>query len=256
VDRREYEYCLSSIKGLAFPNKRGLSIRSSIQLADEKISVISGLGLWLSTAIGRSMAFDENFTYVVTTVAITCTYFPHDLVAWVLSHLHGKLEISVCGPVVYEEKLGISSNSLLIMVKTACNSSSASCNPLSKGSVQMAIRVGRSFRTLVNEISCYTVAKPADRQNLYSTSVLYHCQYEILNAEETACVQSAAQSMLQWLLDIEVKPHWHAVSFVALQGRDDEKSSIVRVKLQDLFARYPSFLFKNTGKRPPRAIVY
>ncbi|OCK88440.1 uncharacterized protein K441DRAFT_669206 [Cenococcum geophilum 1.58] len=356
VDQKEYKYCLSSIGGIAFPNERGLSLRSCIQSADQKMSTISGLKLRLSAAIGRSMAFDDNFTYIVTTVAtlmafysleyitealcymaldqggheeeinirysirqtrltpvlrkfvesvalhvvnagstlqvlppelqkfyvhkhplspetfsaltmaiqrsneemlITCTNFPHDLTSWLLSHFHGNLEISVCGLVVYEEALGRVPKNLRIIVKTSCESASKiSCASFSEGSVEMAARVGGSYQTLINELSCHTVAQPVDRQKLYTTSILYHRQHEILNSQETAEVHLAAQCMLKWLLDIEVRPHPHSVGFIALQGREDESRFNKRVKIQDLVARYPSFVFKNKGQKKDNMIVY
>lgn len=356
VDRNEYEYCLSSICGKAFPNESGLRIRTKIQSADRELSTISGLRLRLSAAIGRSMAFDNNFTYIVTTVAalmafyslenitkalcymaldqggheeeinitysihqtrltpvlgkfvesvalhvvnagstlkivppelqrfyvhkhplspetfsaltmaiqrtneeilITSTHFPHDLISWLLSHFHGTLEISVCGLVVYDAALGKVPQNLVIIIKTSCEAATqASCAPLAAGSVEMTTRVGGSFHTLVKELSCHTVAKPIDRQKLYSTSTLYNWQHEILNSQEAAEVHLAAQCMLKWLLDVEVAPNSHSTGFVALQDREDERAFNRRVKIQELMARYPSFVSKNKGRKQGNAIIY
>ncbi|KAF2268572.1 hypothetical protein CC78DRAFT_565446 [Lojkania enalia] len=356
VDRKEYEYCLSSIGGLAYPNERGLSIRSNIQSADQKMSTISGLKLRISAAIGRWMAFDDNYVYIVTTVAtlmafhgiedttealcnmaldegghqnetrmrysihrtrltpvlrkfvesvalhvvnagstlkilppeiqkfyvhkhpldpsmfsaltmaiqrsdgemlITCTNFPHDLVSWVLSHFHGYLEISVSGLIVFEEALGRVPKKLLILVKKSCEDESVgSCVISGQDIVEMTTRVGGSFQTLFSDAACHTVARPADRQKLYSTSMLYHCQHRILTQQETAEVHLAAQCMLKWLMDLEVRPHRHSVGFAAWQNGEEEHRRYKRVKIQDLMARYPSFIFENCGQKNSSIIVY
>lgn len=74
IDKQEYQYCISALEALTFPNQKGLDIRQRVQASEDKVLSISGLKLRLSTSIGRWMLHDTHYVYVVTTVA-TCMLY-------------------------------------------------------------------------------------------------------------------------------------------------------------------------------------
>jgi hypothetical protein len=61
---------------LAFPNSQGLSVRNNLLDTPPKLK-IEGLQLVRSGALGRILAFDPDYYYLITTVSTLLRY--HDI---------------------------------------------------------------------------------------------------------------------------------------------------------------------------------
>jgi len=87
IDKLEYQNCLDRMRGLAFPNEKGLEIRQQVQKSEEKLRPIAGLKMILSGSIGRSMLWDPDYTYIVTTAATAMSYHGLEFAAKVLCNM-------------------------------------------------------------------------------------------------------------------------------------------------------------------------
>jgi len=74
IDEAEYDYCIGRARALAFPNQAGISIRQQITSSEAKIAQLGGLRMRVSSSIGRWLLFDEDYAYIVTTVAAVMAY--------------------------------------------------------------------------------------------------------------------------------------------------------------------------------------
>jgi hypothetical protein len=74
INKPDYLYCLEKSRALAHPNEQGLLIQDQIKRSEAKISKAGGLQLIRSASIGRWMAFSEDHSYLVTTVASIARY--------------------------------------------------------------------------------------------------------------------------------------------------------------------------------------
>jgi hypothetical protein len=74
INKADYLYCLEKSRALAHPNENGLLIQEQIRRSEAKISKAGGLQLMRSASIGRWMAFSEDHSYLVTTVASIARY--------------------------------------------------------------------------------------------------------------------------------------------------------------------------------------
>ena len=68
--------CAKLAKGLAYPNKNGTRLQTSIAAADARIPFINSLSLklWYSGSLGRMMSRDSDYCYMVSTVASLITH--------------------------------------------------------------------------------------------------------------------------------------------------------------------------------------
>jgi hypothetical protein len=80
IPEGEFAYCLEKSKALIYPNDNGLKIRSRLRESDAKLKAkpyVAGLRLVNALSIGRWMADDPDYCYLVTTVAALFT--KHDM---------------------------------------------------------------------------------------------------------------------------------------------------------------------------------
>jgi hypothetical protein len=80
IPEGEFAYCLEKSKALIYPNDNGLKIRSRLRESDAKLKAkpyVAGLRLVNALSIGRWMADDPDYCYLVTTVAALFTN--HDM---------------------------------------------------------------------------------------------------------------------------------------------------------------------------------
>jgi hypothetical protein len=80
IPERDFAYCLEKSKALLYPNDNGLKIRSRLRESDAKLKAnpyVAGLRLVSALSIGRWMADDPDYCYLVTTVAALFTQ--HDM---------------------------------------------------------------------------------------------------------------------------------------------------------------------------------
>lgn len=87
IDETEYEYCIGRARALAFPNEHGISIRRQVTSSDAKIAKLGGLRMKLSSSIGRWLLFDEDYVYIVTTVATIMAFHKLPFAAEVLCNM-------------------------------------------------------------------------------------------------------------------------------------------------------------------------
>ncbi|MCJ1323464.1 hypothetical protein MMC10_000124 [Thelotrema lepadinum] len=80
LSETEFDYCITLMQGLVVPNERGLEIRKKLALDSDPQS-LCGLRLTSAGSIGRMLAWNPDFVYMVTTVAALMTYHrPEDAV--------------------------------------------------------------------------------------------------------------------------------------------------------------------------------
>jgi hypothetical protein len=80
IPEGEFAYCLEKSKALIYPNDNGLKIRSRLRESDARLKAkpyVAGLRLVNALSIGRWMADDPDYCYLVTTVAALFTN--HDM---------------------------------------------------------------------------------------------------------------------------------------------------------------------------------
>lgn len=73
----EFGYFQNLARGVTFPNDSGLRIRHMLLEAIPKFKKIGGLHLLNSGSIGRMLAFDPEYCYMVSTVSVLLAY--HDI---------------------------------------------------------------------------------------------------------------------------------------------------------------------------------
>ena len=74
LSETEFDYCITLIRGLLTPNEDGFQIQKRITLGDVVTKSICGLRLTFAGSIGRMMAWNPEYTYIVTTVAAFTAY--------------------------------------------------------------------------------------------------------------------------------------------------------------------------------------
>lgn len=75
IPDEEFQHFLSQTAGLAYPNENGLQLRKKIDNSSHRLK-LGGLDLLRSGSIGRMLAYDSRYCYVVTTAATLMSY--HD----------------------------------------------------------------------------------------------------------------------------------------------------------------------------------
>ena len=78
LSETEFDYCITLMQGLVIPNDRGLEIRQKLILGDPDPKSLCGLRLTSAGSIGRMLAWNPEFVYVVTTVAALMAYHEPD----------------------------------------------------------------------------------------------------------------------------------------------------------------------------------
>lgn len=87
IDESDFQYCVEQSRAVAYPNEQGLEIRQSILQSENKIARAGGLHLIAAGAIGRWMAFSQDHTYMVTTVATATKYQGMDFASKLLCEM-------------------------------------------------------------------------------------------------------------------------------------------------------------------------
>lgn len=87
IDNLEFKYCIDLARGLTYPNTHGLQIQTSLVECEKKYAKVSGLRLIQSGSIGRWMAFDMDYCYMVTTVAAIMTHHEYQFAAEALYNM-------------------------------------------------------------------------------------------------------------------------------------------------------------------------
>ncbi|KAL9074542.1 MAG: hypothetical protein Q9157_004337 [Trypethelium eluteriae] len=78
IDELSFATCAKQARGLAYPNENGLVIRDSIEESDQGLKgLLKGapLNLVISASLGRMMARDVDFCYLVSTVSVLTNYW-------------------------------------------------------------------------------------------------------------------------------------------------------------------------------------
>jgi hypothetical protein len=70
----EFKYFQSLTRAVTFPNEDGLRIRDGLMDAIPKFKKLGGLHLMQSGSIGRMLALDPNYCYIVSTVSVLLAY--------------------------------------------------------------------------------------------------------------------------------------------------------------------------------------
>ncbi|KAL6722205.1 hypothetical protein ACLMJK_001312 [Lecanora helva] len=87
IDKSEFKYCIDQARGLTYPNSHGLQIRTSLMDCENKYAKVSGLKLIQSGSVGRWMAFDMDYCYMVTTVAAIMIHHEYQFAADALCNM-------------------------------------------------------------------------------------------------------------------------------------------------------------------------
>ena len=69
------------------PNEHGLQIRTSLLECEKRYAKVSGLRLIQSGSVGRWMAFDPDYCYMVATVAAIMTHHGYQFAAQALCYM-------------------------------------------------------------------------------------------------------------------------------------------------------------------------
>ena len=81
LSETEFDYCITLMHGLVFPNEKGLEIRKNLSLGNGDSQSLCNLRLASTGSIGRMLAWNPEFVYMVTTVAALMTYHrPEDAI--------------------------------------------------------------------------------------------------------------------------------------------------------------------------------
>ena len=69
VDEYSFTKCAEKARCLAYPNANGVTIRNQIEEADKRLHTVRGapIGLLVSGSLGRLMARDADYCYIVST---------------------------------------------------------------------------------------------------------------------------------------------------------------------------------------------
>ena len=89
LSETEFDYCITLMHGLIVPNENGLEIRRKLSAGSVGTGSrrLCGLPLTFEGSIGRMMAFNPDFVYMVTTVAATMVYHPPEYAVDVLCNM-------------------------------------------------------------------------------------------------------------------------------------------------------------------------
>ncbi|KAF5720070.1 hypothetical protein FMUND_4354 [Fusarium mundagurra] len=184
-------------------------------------------------------------------IFITSDLFPGDLVLWLMTHFHGVLEISLNGKVVLEEAAGTDDFRTILAISSKCTASECSGNNRIKVAT---ILDGKPTTLLDGNHWLHHESRSYIRQKLYETDLITDPRRAQLSRNERAELRITAQSILRWLLGLEVrmsdtKPVFQ-VSWLG-EGHDDADNRETRVPirkpLEDLLTGFPIILNKNWG---------
>lgn len=78
IEKAEYIYCVEQAAGITFPNEDGLQLRQKILNSERRLQKVAGLKLVMSGAVGRSLALDPAYCYMVSTVAAIMTHHDYE----------------------------------------------------------------------------------------------------------------------------------------------------------------------------------
>lgn len=82
IDESNFKKCAELARAIAYPNQNGLTIRDSIEQADQKLRGIRApIGLLVSGSLGRIMIRDDEFCYMVSSVASLAPFYGIDRVS-------------------------------------------------------------------------------------------------------------------------------------------------------------------------------
>lgn len=89
VDEYSFTKCAEKARSLAYPNANGVAIRNQIEDADKRLHAVRGapIGLIVSGSLGRLMARDADYCYIVSTVTVLAPYYGHQRLTDVLTSM-------------------------------------------------------------------------------------------------------------------------------------------------------------------------
>ena len=89
IDEISFTKCAEKARGLAYPNANGVIIRNQIEEADRRLNNLrrAPIGLVVSGSLGRLMARDIDFCYIVSTVTVLSPYYGSERLTDVLSSM-------------------------------------------------------------------------------------------------------------------------------------------------------------------------
>jgi hypothetical protein len=87
IHEAEYNYCTGLISAIAHPNDHGLQLRDSLTKVPPGTRKLGGLNVSQAGSVGRLMAFDIDYCYVVTTVAVVMEFHDMNFASTVLSNM-------------------------------------------------------------------------------------------------------------------------------------------------------------------------
>ncbi|KAG8677780.1 hypothetical protein FPOAC2_03921 [Fusarium poae] len=194
-------------------------------------------------------------------VLIICGVFFADVFAWLYSHFHGHLAVSIHGTVSFTEELGPDQMSVHLMIQEVCNDTNECLQKkhvfeasVAAGDGTYRLFVGRS--STEGPFSESARPQPHVRQPLYHESATdtgrrYTQRAGKLNRSETNHVSAVAKCILKWLLALRLKPREIGLMFAP---KWDGKGGVTC--LSEMLSTHPSILHKDTGHLESAAPVF
>ncbi|ERF72447.1 hypothetical protein EPUS_07904 [Endocarpon pusillum Z07020] len=208
----------------------------------------------------------DDFSIVAFTLNSRCKskailrsdYLLRNITHWLLLHYDGIIVVNVGGRVIYEKNFGNPMRELEIHVKSFCLDRDT-CNNIGGESYHILQDVAGKFEHFLSGYSPKTSDLPPEpgiRQPLYQIPRSYPKESAMWNIGIQILVRCTAQSIMRWLLSVELtmQKDFSELGFSAVL--DSKKIDNPNLKISDVLKRVPSIINLNWGNSPPSQLVF
>lgn len=179
----------------------------TIPLPDELLSICSK-GHYLDP-VDFSIVINTIYAHCPSKAILRTDHLLRDILVWLLMHCDGTIVVNVGGHIVYRADLGNPSREFEVHVSSTCTEGN-NCGGHGSERYKILQSISGTFEDFLSGCSFSEFSdlqtRPGIRQKLYEVPRLYPPDSVMWNTSLQILVKCTAQSIMKWLLRVQLHP--------------------------------------------------